>query len=123
MSNPIMSRASLDPARMLKTEVVDVPELGEQMIMRQLSEAGRQQYLAARAALPGDEEAKGSRSIAVLLTMVWVDETGALVLTNGDADCDLLLTAMPTALLVRLGNRAAEICGFTAQAAAEAKKN
>lgn len=112
--------------QVLRTERVEVPEWGGEIIMRQMSAAEITEF-----ALYGEQLRAGGGSIdaeesirlaAQAVAAAWVDEEGKRVLTSAD-DVTELLRTQTADTINRLSRKALEISGLTAAAVGTAAKN
>lgn len=103
-----------DRVRPLAVEVVDVPEWGGPVTLREMSGRARGKWSEEIAALPGDSEAAIlRRSIALLRHSVWNPEENAPAF--GPEDEEWLLDQSPRVLL-RLSAVAARLSALTEKA-------
>lgn len=105
----------------LRTQIVPVPELGGDIILRELSAADVHRLAAAGRDLAADDALANLHTTAFLLSLCWVDENGQRVMT-GEHDIETVLNAWPLELLNRLGQAASVATGLTSTAKDDAKK-
>ena len=108
--------------RVLKSERVRVDEWEGSIILRQMSGAETIEFTQLGTSIdPKADPGAALKLAAYVLTVCWVDEAGARVLTADDAD-DLLKTQTAD-VINRLATRAMQLSGLAPTAIASAEKN
>lgn len=116
----------------LRTEVVDVPALGGQVMLRELSGAQRTQLIeqivdlhgmlgATADTVSGADLRRAFEASAEVVRMTWIDGDGNPVIQSAD-DFDLLLR-QPYEVVLEMAGAALRLSGLTPDAKAQAKKN
>lgn len=105
MSERLSRESFLAAAKQLKTEVVECPELGGSLTVRELT-AGKATELGAKVRTDDKD--------AMLLWLVAsvVDETGALMFSDADIP---QLKELSAAVVLRLGAKAVALAGLSAE--------
>lgn len=114
----------------MKTEIVDVPELGAgaQIILKEFDAESASDFNFEMIKKEKSESSKGEnlntmrgpmRFYAMLVCCSAVDEKGDRISNVSEADA--LMSNWPRDLLIKVGEKAAEINGFTKKSKEEAK--
>jgi hypothetical protein len=105
----------------LKTERVEVPELGGTVILREMSAAQVVEFVRYMAAQDGGDAGADMRRATWTLITCMVDEAGDQVM--GLDDMDAIMATLPANLINRLSTRAGVLSGMIPDAIASAEKN
>jgi hypothetical protein len=102
----MLTREQILKAQELKTETVNAPEWGGDVIIRELTSAERLDYFAAlsRFADVADDRGRNLLNTALFVCRVVVDDKGNRLFTDDDAE---LLAAKNEKTLERVANKAA----------------
>lgn len=114
----MLNRDSFLAADDLKSEVVPVPEMGDSIRIRMMTGAQRDSYAASLRKADGTFDGTGYR--AKLLARCLVDESGALMFTEGEVE---LINSKSPAVIDRLFEVADRLSGTSPDAIKEAEKN
>lgn len=112
MSNPFSRESFLAAAKHLKTEVVDVPEIGGSITVRELT-AGK------ALALGGKVRADDKDAMLLWLIASVVDENGLPMFTEADLP---QLQDLSAAVVLKIGARAVKLTGLNSDPG-DASKN
>lgn len=118
---------SLSIKQNLKTVIIDVPELGDdaQIMLREFSAKSASEFnkymMDSKKDTSTTPQMQGMRFYAALICATAVDEKGNLL--SGLSEVDSLLASWDEKLIMRIGDKAAEINGFTASQKEEVKKD
>ena len=116
----------------LRTQVVDVPAWGGQVMLRELSGAQRTQLIeqivdlhgmlgATADTVSGADVRRAFEASAEVVRMTWVDGDGNPVIQSAE-DFDLLLR-QPYEVVLEIAGAALKLSGLAPDAKAQAKKN